>query len=309
MDKRIDIDVLERIIQITRGRIVQEFLKTENMESHLLNHVWRIFLQTEDKEMVKEVVIRTVGRQLQDGGWGYAQSTQSVLGITATIIQLLFWSKSVLCNTGSMCASIDVCIHKAMKYLMNNNDNNVFWTEKDETVLKRKHGLIDINHYIAQDLFYYYKEKEATDVMKRYYSLCNWYVSLQCIDGGWHEVDKIRSRIGTTADAVRALLPNTTYKAFIEKGTDFLVNNQNTYMGYWANGNLDKCFDSMKTVLATAAIFKMGDKYYEYICLGTNYLLTLDIDLFNFEEICDLLSVFIDVSMFLKNKNSHKDFF
>lgn len=300
---------IRNIIEYNQRKVIECFNKDNKIESHVLNHIWRIFLQLEDKELVKAIYERAKSSQLPDGGWGYTGSEQSIVGITATVVQLLFWSKHVLRDDEQICNQINCCIKSAINYILEKSGDGAYWSEPTESNIKNVHGLIDVNHYISQVLFYYLSEHDNHTISQKYQLLCNWYVSLQCADGGWHEVDKIRSRIGTTADAVRALLPNKLYRAFIVKGSDFLVNNQNVYSGYWANGNRDKCFDAMKTLLATSFILNLSDRYYESICLGTDFLLTFNTDAMGFEEMCDILSILIDIYMFFSMPEYEKKFF
>lgn len=303
------LEQISEIIATNQVRVEEYLFENNNIESHILNHMWRIFLQSGNENCIKRVFNEMKARQLKDGGWGYADSEQSILGITATVVQLLFWSKHILSADKQLCNEIDASVEKSIRYILKNGSKYDFWEEPSESNLKRKHGLIDVNHYIAQIFFYYLQEHENKEMLDKYQLLCNWYISLQCADGGWHELDKVRSRIGTTADAVRALLPNKTYSAFIMKGTDFLVNNQNIYSGYWANGNRDKCFDALKTLLASSSILNMKGRYYESICLGTKYLLTLDIENMDFEEMCDILSIYIDIYSCFLNSDEKKKFF
>ncbi len=272
-------------------------------EIYLVNHILRLCMQMNDINAIDQGCIHLIQRQNDDGGWGYNNTNTSVIGITATELQLLMWSQSI--NEKFKTEEIDRAINKGALYIINKRHGD-YWTDSEE--LQRKHGLCDTNHYIAQFLYYY----------KHYYDYCSnnlldnlykWYINNQAEDGGWHEIDKERFREGATADSIRALLPSLNNAAYIKKGVDFLISCQNPYMGYWAGGNHDKIYDCLKAILNSLWVIDINEEHIESINKGLNYILAFDFYSFNIEEMCDYLTVLIDIVNLNENFKKPKIFF
>lgn len=288
-------------------QVVEYFSKNPRSESFIFNHIWRVLLQCELKKDIETAVRQAINTQLDDGGWGYNNHPYSVLGITATVVQLLFWSKSVISDNKSLCLEIDMVIQSAVHYILGNQSNGVYWEENKKNTLIRNHGLIDLNHYVCQALYYFWLETKNKDIYIKYQNLCEWYISLQKPDGSWNEIDKKRTIVGATTDAVRALLPNTDYKRVVLKGTDYLVKMQDSRHGFWDGGNRDKSIDAMKTLLSTSMLFH-SSKYQSNINLGLNYLYSLRDSVSDIEEVCDLATVFLSANCFYRSNKSIKYF-
>ena len=274
---------------------------------YIFNHIFRIVLQVNDTVHISKMYRKLLEKQLPSGGWGSLQSnSEGLYGITATALQLLFWTIDRLRNDESSVKIIEDSIARGIDYLLR-TDGDEYWVEKNSS--DRKHGILDLNHYILQCLYYALNYENGSDKKFQkgetaywYDKLSNFYLRTQEEDGGWHEIGKPRSRVGTTSDALRALLPNKKYVKYIGRGILFIIHNQNPYYGYWDAGNLDKCFDASKALInsvwANDNIFTSLDS----IDKGLDYILTYDVDRMNFEEKCDLMTIFIDYVDLYKGK-------
>lgn len=261
----------------------------------ITNHLCRICLQREDKDAIHKLIHYIIENQLNDGGWGDNCSQQSIYGITATELQILFWSVCVInYKDNDEKKEIVSSARKGIDCLINKSNSDVYWKERGVT--NRVHGLLDLNHYIAECLYYINNvmgmgTRKTVIMLKQLYA---WYRCLQAADGGWHEIGKARYREGTTADAIRALLPDKRNKKFIQKGVDFLQNNQNPREGYWAGGNHDKCYDVLKAVINSLWLIDKEQKYIECIIKGIEYIIQFNLEEMDIEEKCDFLAVLID---------------
>lgn len=125
-----------------------------------------------------------------------------------------------------------------------------------------------------------------------------WLIDNQYKDGGWHEVDRVRSRIGTTADAIRGIILDDSYIKNVENGIKFLIDNQNIYHGYWMAGNVDKMSDALKGLLNSVNLLKdinLKDDCIECIKKRIKWLYNNYEEMENLEENeYDLLTITID---------------
>lgn len=289
-----------------------ELIFDDNYKENMIitNHLCRICLQRKEQEAISKLRYYIIQNQLGDGGWGDGSSRSSIYGITATEMQLLFWSiHTINYKDNSERKQIEESIEKAMGFLISKINVDVFWKEEKHT--NRIHGLLDLNHYIAECLYYinYFMNigTNTTEVMLE--QLYSWYCSLQAVDGGWHEIGKVRFREGTTADAIRALLPDSRNKKYIQKGVDFLLNNQNPGVGYWAGGNHDKCYDVLKAIINSLWLIDKEHKYIDCIMKGIEYILQFNLEKMDIEEKCDFLAVLIDAVNMNNDEYKFKLFF
>lgn len=293
----VKINLCKNIVNSYSTKIYDElYVKDNKLPIYIINHIYRVCLQLKDKEQIRKCLNIILNLQLDCGGWGIKSNDKEigVYGITATEIQLLFWTMDILYDEEVL--PIKNAIIEGINYLLSNRTFDDYWKEQNET--ERLHGLLDLNHYILQVLYYAENRHDMLlnhsligEVKKR---LTNFYLVNQSNDGGWHEIGKIRTREGTTADAIRALLPNKEVKENIQKGIEFLINNQNPHEGYWASGNHDKCYDTMKAIINSIYMFEKDESYILAVERGIDYILTLNKEAMSLEELCDYISVLND---------------
>ncbi len=179
------------------------------------------------------------------------------------------------------------------------------------------HGMIDRLHYLMQTEYYllefnkryhFLNDKQILELEKYWDKDVYWIRSNQTEDGGWHEVDKVRSRIGTSADAIRGINLNGTCKECLTQGIIFIIRNQNTYDGYWETGNIDKTTDALKALINSRRIINDPDicaLIDESIIKGTLWLVANFDNAEKLEENeYDLLTVTIDFEKVIINKET-----
>lgn len=292
------LSICKSIVKENYQKVIDILYKEDEIiPMYIVNHIYRICLQKHDINNIKLCLERVLETQLDSGGWSFdgGSENEGIYGITATETQLLFWTLAILKGEVDV-EKIKHSIDKGIKFLLEGYDKRGFWTEKVKS--KRNHGILDLNHYILQSLFYASSDKTGEFMYKE---LCNkigdltdFYKETQTNDGGWHEIGKIRTRVGTTADAVRALLPRKEVKTIIQKGIDFLVDNQHPYEGYWCGGDHDKCYDALKAIINSLWIIEKSPRYINAIEIGIDYILSFELEELNLEELCDLYSVILD---------------
>jgi len=277
-----------------------------------LNHVFRVALQLEDVSIMHSLMQELLRRQNDDGGWPYKLNGLSVIGITATAVQLIFWTIYIAAPQLSAGTknSYEIRIKKALSYIFSKKRKAVFWDVEQDN--ERKHGVLDSNHYISQALYYANNyEKELFDkelVLQTQIDLYKFYLEQQSkADGGWHEIGKLRLRVGVTSDAIRALLPNPKLKSSIMAGIQFLINNQHPIEGYWEGGNLDKIYDALKTLINSYWIIDAKLDAFSAIEKGITYL--DGASHLELESLCDYWSVIIDYNNLVSSPNKEKLFF
>ena len=271
------------------------------------NHILRVSLKMKDRTSCKAFVDYYCKIQKNDNGWGLSDNSVSIPGVSATVLQLLMWYYYEI----DVDTNVYDRIKSGIEYLINNSNYSLLETSPRLKTIG--HGIIDVNHYITQDLYYYvycFSNSEP------YYSIRTKMVEdickIQSDDGGWHEIDKIRMRCGVTSDAIRALLPDKKNYYYINKGIIFLLNNQNPYHGYWECGNLDKIFDVLKTLINSHWLLEkdIQIKNEGSIEKGLKYLLqNIEDSKLNEEEICDYLAVLLDYLDFRTQQETVKLFF
>lgn len=288
----------------------------ENKDLNLIHHIWRVVLQFEITERIIEVCDLIINQQKANGEWG-KRDIHHNFGDTIVNMHRLLWSLYIIKkeNENSKYTNrIINSISKSVDYIIENHDihyniNRTFG-----------HGMIDRLHYLMQTEFYIlefnknynYLSKKQQITLEKYWNYdTNWIINNQMQDGGWHEVDRVRSRIGTTSDAIRGINLNKDYIESVIKGINFIIDNQNIYDGYWDAGNVDKNTDALKALINSRRIIvdlKLIKKIDESIEKGMMWLIN------NFEQAekleendYDLLTVTIDYEKVIIN-NQNVDF-
>ena len=293
-----------------------EFLSNKNnkifdfRDLNLVHHVWRVVIQLGIDFRIKEVCSYIIKLQDENGEWGNRDFHHNY-GDTIVNIHRLLWSLVVLdkdLNNKDFCNQIITSVKKSINYILDNHDihyniNRTFG-----------HGMIDRLHYLMQVEFYLIKlndnynllTEEQYEITEKYYSSDNqWMINNQKEDGGFDEVDRLRTRIGTTSDAVRAINLDNSFIKTVKKSIDFIMINQNKYDGYWDSGNIDKNSDALKALLNSKQLFKgeYAGKIEQSVNNGIAWLL----DNFNTSETLseneyDLLTITIDYEKVILNK-------
>jgi predicted RNA-binding protein YlqC (UPF0109 family) len=317
----------------------EEYLLNYELDQHtplyIFNHLFRVILQRADCKKLNKMVPFLISAQNDDGSWGSSvKLNNGLVGVTATCIQMLFWYNHIISNErknnlkefgNSYDGAVKTSIQRGIDFIKHSYTNKIYWEETNSFSF-RKHGILDINHYILQAFYYTIKYgdwiKEKNWIIERYDLLSEFFINNQANDGGWHEIGKVRFRTGTTADALRGLLPNIMFSSSIESGVMYLINNQHPEQGYWAAGNIDKMFDALRTLLYAVPFINSRqhqDITISRIHLGVNFVLSnfnFDNNLLvipdkkNIEEVCDLLTLLIDYkNCAFDNYDNIKEFF
>ena len=182
------------------------------------------------------------------------------------------------------------------------------------------HGMIDRLHYLMQTEYYLVNLNKEFNLLNltqeqslmRYWNKdTRWIIERQEQDGGWHEIDRVRSRIGTTADALRGIILNDKFMQNVLKGIDYIINNQNVYDGYWDAGNIDKNTDALKALINSRRLIKDSNikgRIDKSIKDGTKWLMNNFDNAEKLEENdYDLLTITIDFEKVIIN-NTDVDF-
>lgn len=288
----------------------------ENKSLNIVHHIWRVVLQFEIEARIKQVINLIMNMQRENGEWGERDKHHN-FGDTVVNIHRLLWSLFIIQKGKDDLECINKIINSVVKsidYIIENHDmhyniNRTFG-----------HGVIDRLHYLIQTEFYiiefnkkynFLNKSQETKLKEFWNKDISWMMEKQMQDGGWHEVDKVRSRIGTTSDAIRGINLNKKCLESVKKGIEFIINNQNIYDGYWEAGNIDKNTDALKALINSRRIIedsKLIEKIDKSIKNGTKWLVN------NFEQAekleendYDLLTVTIDYEKVIIN-NTNVDF-
>ncbi len=272
---------------------------------NIIHHIWRVVLQCGNKYIISKICRLIIDMQKSTGNWGVGKENVNY-GDTVVNIHRLLWSLSVGAEGDEIRDMIVESVSKSIDYLINNHNLHY---EKDYSY---GHGLIDRLHYLIQIEFYLshmfseynlVSSDKALIIRELWMADCAWLIAHQCKDGGWHEIDKLRTRVGATSDAIRAINLDKEYLSVVELGVQFLINNQNPYEGYWDAGNLDKCLDAIKTLINSRQLLKDCSQLDRSVELGLSWILNNFDTVQQLEEnIYDLLTVTIDYEKVFVNQ-------
>lgn len=233
----------------------------ENKSLNLIHHIWRVVLQFEIQNKIEEVCKLIIDRQKSNGEWGERDKHRN-FGDTVVNIHRLLWTLFVLNKKNKdvkLNNLITNSIKKSVDYIIENHDMHYNINREFG------HGMIDRLHYLMQTEYYLVNLNKEFNLLNltqeqslmRYWNKdTRWIIERQEQDGGWHEIDRVRSRIGTTADALRGIILNDKFMQNVLKGIDYIINNQNVYDGYWDAGNIDKNTDALKALINSRRLIK-----------------------------------------------------
>lgn len=288
----------------------------ENKSLNLIHHIWRVVLQFEITDRIKQVCDLIIGMQKPNGEWGERDKHHN-FGDTVVNLHRLLWSLFIIQKEKDNDIYINKIIEavkESVDYIIENHDmhyniNRTFG-----------HGMIDRLHYLMQTEYYlldfdvkycFLNQSQRQKLAEFWKKDTNWMIDRQMQDGGWHEVDRVRSRIGTTSDAIRGINLNDECLDSVKNGIKFIINNQNIYDGYWEAGNIDKNTDALKALINSRRIMddaKFIKEIDKSIINGTKWLVN------NFDKAekleendYDLLTVTIDYEKVIVN-NMNVDF-
>ena len=284
----------------------------ENKSLNLIHHIWRVVLQFEISFRIAEICRIIIKQQRDDGEWGNRDKHHN-FGDTVVNIHRLLWSLFVLNKNNEEKEATELIknsIKKSVEYIIENHDMHYNINKEFG------HGMIDRLHYLMQTEYYlisFNKEynllslDQEKELLEFWNKDINWMIGKQQEDGGWHEVDRVRSRVGTTSDAIRGIYLDNQFMDEIIMGIKYIINNQNIYDGYWDAGNIDKNTDALKALINTRRLVKdekMKKIIDESIKNGTKWLMN------NFENVdkleeneYDLLTITIDFEKVIINNN------
>lgn len=288
----------------------------ENKSLNLIHHIWRVVLQFEIQNRIEEVCKLIIVRQKSNGEWGERDKHRN-FGDTVVNIHRLLWTLFVLNKKNKdvkLNNLITNSIKKSVDYIIENHD--MHYTINREF----GHGMIDRLHYLMQTEYYLVNLNKEFNLLNltqeqslmRYWNKdTRWIIERQEQDGGWHEIDRVRSRIGTTADALRGIILNDKFMQNVLKGIDYIINNQNVYDGYWDAGNIDKNTDALKALINSRRLIKDSNikgRIDKSIKDGTKWLMNNFDNAEKLEENdYDLLTITIDFEKVIIN-NTDVDF-
>lgn len=284
----------------------------DNKSLNLIHHIWRVVLQFEISYRIREICRIIIEQQRSDGEWGNRDKHHN-FGDTVVNIHRLLWSLYVLDKNDKEKETRELIvssIKKCIGYIIKNHDMH-YNINRDFG-----HGMIDRLHYLMQTEYYLIKFNKkynllSTDQEKELIAFWNkdidWMIDKQQEDGGWHEVDRVRSRVGTTSDAIRGIYLDDKHMNEIIKGIRYIIDNQNIYDGYWDAGNIDKNTDALKALINTRRLVKdekTKETINKSIIEGTKWLVN---NYENEEKIeeneYDLLTITIDFEKVIINNN------
>ena len=288
----------------------------ENKSLNLIHHIWRVVLQFEIQNRIEEVCKLIIVRQKSNGEWGERDKHRN-FGDTVVNIHRLLWTLFVLNKKNKdvkLNNLITNSIKKSVDYIIENHDMHYNINREFG------HGMIDRLHYLMQTEYYLVNLNKEFNLLNltqeqslmRYWNKdTRWIIERQEQDGGWHEIDRVRSRIGTTADALRGIILNDKFMQNVLKGIDYIINNQNVYDGYWDAGNIDKNTDALKALINSRRLIKDSNikgRIDKSIKDGTKWLMNNFDNAEKLEENdYDLLTITIDFEKVIIN-NTDVDF-
>ena len=288
----------------------------ENKSLNLIHHIWRVVLQFEIQNKIEEVCKLIIDRQKSNGEWGERDKHRN-FGDTVVNIHRLLWTLFVLNKKNKdvkLNNLITNSIKKSVDYIIENHDMHYNINREFG------HGMIDRLHYLMQTEYYLINLNKEFNLLNpiqeqslmRYWNKdTRWIIERQEQDGGWHEIDRVRSRIGTTADALRGIILNDEFIQNVLKGIDYIINNQNVYDGYWDAGNIDKNTDALKALINSRRLIKDSNikgRIDKSIKDGTKWLMDNFDNAEKLEENdYDLLTITIDFEKVIIN-NTDVDF-
>ena len=288
----------------------------ENKSLNLIHHIWRVVLQFEIQNKIEEVCKLIIDRQKSNGEWGERDKHRN-FGDTVVNIHRLLWTLFVLNKKNKdvkLNNLITNSIKKSVDYIIENHDMHYNINREFG------HGMIDRLHYLMQTEYYLVNLNKEFNLLNltqeqslmRYWNKdTRWIIERQEQDGGWHEIDRVRSRIGTTADALRGIILNDKFMQNVLKGIDYIINNQNVYDGYWDAGNIDKNTDALKALINSRRLIKDSNikgRIDKSIKDGTKWLMNNFDNAEKLEENdYDLLTITIDLEKVIIN-NTDVDF-
>lgn len=288
----------------------------ENKSLNLIHHIWRVVLQFEIQNRIEEVCKLIIDRQKSNGEWGERDKHRN-FGDTVVNIHRLLWTLFVLNKKNKdvkLNNLITNSIKKSVDYIIENHDMHYNINREFG------HGMIDRLHYLMQTEYYLVNLNKEFNLLNltqeqslmRYWNKdTRWIIERQEQDGGWHEIDRVRSRIGTTADALRGIILNDEFMQNVIKGIDYIINNQNVYDGYWDAGNIDKNTDALKALINSRRLIKDSNikgRIDKSIKDGTKWLMNNFDNAEKLEENdYDLLTITIDFEKVIIN-NTDVDF-
>lgn len=288
----------------------------ENKSLNLIHHIWRVVLQFEIQNRIEEVCKLIIDRQKSNGEWGERDKHRN-FGDTVVNIHRLLWTLFVLNKKNKdvkLNNLITNSIKKSVDYIIENHDMHYNINREFG------HGMIDRLHYLMQTEYYLVNLNKEFNLLNltqeqslmRYWNKdTRWIIERQEQDGGWHEIDRVRSRIGTTADALRGIILNDKFMQNVLEGIDYIINNQNVYDGYWDAGNIDKNTDALKALINSRRLIKDSNikgRIDKSIKDGTKWLMNNFDNAEKLEENdYDLLTITIDFEKVIIN-NTDVDF-
>ena len=201
----------------------------ENKSLNLIHHIWRVVLQFEITDRIKQVCDLIIGMQKPNGEWGERDKHHN-FGDTVVNLHRLLWSLFIIQKEKDNDIYINKIIEavkKSVDYIIENHDmhyniNRTFG-----------HGMIDRLHYLMQTEYYlldfdvkycFLNQSQRQKLAEFWKKDTNWMIDRQMQDGGWHEVDRVRSRIGTTSDAIRGINLNDECLDSVKNGIKFIIN-------------------------------------------------------------------------------------
>lgn len=296
--------MLKKQIREFNKKYYDELLNMSNdfilkKDMNIIHHIWRVVLQFKMADKVKGICDLIIKKQYDNGMWGDSYIEDN-FGTTVVTIHRLLWSLKIIDNSFDT-KDIRNSISRAMNFIIPRHE--IVFMENivpNHGIIDRLHHLIQVEYYIVNfnDKYNFVSEDESKKLNEFLLNDQKWLIDNQCKDGGWHEVDRVRSRIGTTADALRGIILDDSYIESVERGIEFLINNQNIYHGYWMAGNVDKMSDAIKGLLNSVNLIKninLKNDCIECIKKGIKWLYNNYQNMENLEENeYDLLTITID---------------
>lgn len=226
-------------------------------------HVFMVFAQTNTLKFYKKEVLALCNAQKNDGSWGiYVDSLSGGnIGVTALAVRLLLYAKQHVRNL-----KLENSIIKGINCLLRSQETEGNWQkysssadgEEIDSYLQSitvTRGEIDITCGPLRTLYMAWKSGYLTKSTENAYMRgVDWLLQLQHRDGSWAEFHKKRSRVASTADALRVIVKvHEIRPQSVHSAVNFIIKSQQS-KGFWDEGDIDHTADCVRALLMSFGI-------------------------------------------------------
>jgi len=252
---------IEEVLESGRKTYVEPFVsyrpcrRGEGMDLKSAAHVCRVVNQLGAARRFYGVYALIAAARTPSGGWGPWAAESARVGITAFVTNVMASSGLAMFD-----GRIREAVRAGTRFLLGAQAPDGRWREaagplrasapQEERVAVLR-GDVDVTcavvHAIRRGASWAPELRRMIEESFR--RGMEWLVSTQAPDGGWVEEGKDRSRVGATADAVRALaLRRAANEGRMARAAGFLVERQEED-GSWDDGDVDHTCDAVRGIV------------------------------------------------------------